>query len=309
MKQKPVLVVMAAGIGSRYGKGIKQLAAVGPSGEIIMDYSLFDAREAGFEKVVFIIRRSLEKDFREIIGRRIEKYFEVAYAFQETDDLPEGFGCPEGREKPWGTGHAILAARNLIDGPFAVINADDYYGKTAFHMIYDFLEQLPEEESAPALFSMAGFVVKNTLSENGEVTRGICIQDMVGQLKEIHETKKIARREDGRITGVFEGEEVEIDPEGLVSMNMWGFSPAMMRSLVRAFVPFLEEALAHQPLEAEYLLPMVVDELLKSGLAQVKVLPTPDSWFGITYAEDKEAVTAQFAKMSRNGLYPMPLFS
>ena len=309
MSKKPVLVVMAAGIGSRYGKGIKQLASVGPSGEIIMDYSLFDAREAGFEKVVFIIRKSLEKDFKQIIGKRAEKYFEVSYAFQEITDLPEGFACPAEREKPWGTGHAILAARDLIEGPFAVINADDYYGKTAFRVLYDFLHHLPEEERDPAQFAMAGFVVKNTLSENGEVTRGICIQDMAGNLKEIHETKGIARREDGRVSGSFEGEEVQIDPEGLVSMNMWGFTPVMMETLKTGFCSFLEDALENNPLKGEYLLPMVVDGLLKNGKAQVKVLPTPDSWFGITFAEDKEAVAAQFSRMAEEGVYPTPLFA
>ena len=308
MTKKPVLVVMAAGIGSRFGKGIKQLTAVGPSGEIIMDYSLFDAREAGFEKVVFIIRRSLEKDFREIIGQRIEKYFDVEYAFQEITDLPEGFTCPEDRAKPWGTGHAILAARDILDGPFAVINADDYYGKTAFRILYDFLAALPEKEETMAQFAMAGFIVKNTLSDNGEVTRGICIQDMAGHLAEIHETKGIARRADGRVTGTFEGEEVRIDPEGLVSMNMWGFTPAMMAELKKGFVPFLEKALKENPLKAEYLLPTIVDDMLKSGRAEVSVLPTPDTWFGITFAEDTEAVQAEFAKMAREGVYPTPLF-
>ena len=309
MSKKPVLVVMAAGIGSRFGKGIKQLAAVGPSGEIIMDYSLFDAREAGFEKVIFIIRRSLEKDFKEVIGKRIEKYFEVAYAYQEIVDLPEGFDCPAEREKPWGTGHAILAARDLIDGPFAVINADDYYGKTAFRVLYEYLAHLPEEEKTPAQFAMAGFVVKNTLSDNGEVTRGICIQDMAGNLKEIHETKGIALRADGRVTGSFEGEEVSIDPEGLVSMNMWGFTPAMMTALKADFVPFLADAMENNPLKAEFLLPMVVDGLLKSGRAQVKVLPTPDTWFGITFAEDQEAVAAHFAELATDKIYPTPLFA
>lgn len=309
MSKKPVLVVMAAGIGSRFGKGIKQLAAVGPSGEIIMDYSLFDAREAGFEKVIFIIRRSLEKDFKEVIGKRIEKYQEVEYAYQELVDLPEGFDCPAEREKPWGTGHAILAARDLIDGPFAVINADDYYGKTAFRVLYEYLAHLPEEEKTPAQFAMAGFVVKNTLSDNGEVTRGICIQDMAGNLKEIHETKGIALRADGRVTGSFEGEEVSIDPEGLVSMNMWGFTPAMVAALKADFVPFLADAMENNPLKAEFLLPMVVDGLLKSGRAQVKVLPTPDTWFGITFAEDQEAVAAHFAELAKDKIYPTPLFA
>ena len=308
MKKKPVLVVMAAGIGSRFGQGIKQLTAVGPSGEIILDYSLYDAREAGFEKVIFIIRKSLEKDFKEVIGRRVEKEIEVSYAFQEMDDLPEGFLPPPERVKPWGTGQAVLSAARMIDGPFAVINADDYYGKTAFRIIYDFLEALPEEPETPAQFAMAGFIVKNTLSDNGEVTRGVCIQDMTGKLVEIHETHQIARRENGRISGLFEGKEVDIDPEGLVSMNMWGFSPMMLQALEQGFTDFLKEEAKANPLKSEYLLPMVVDSLLKKGKAQVKVLPTPDTWFGITYLEDKDYVAAQFERMADEGLYPSPLF-
>ena len=307
MKKKPVLVVMAAGIGSRFGQGIKQLTAVGPSGEIILDYSLYDAREAGFEKVIFIIRKSLEADFREVIGRRVEKEIEVAYVFQETDDLPAGFICPAERQKPWGTGQAVLCAARQIDGPFAVINADDYYGKTAFRIIYDFLEALPEEPEDPAQFAMAGFIVKNTLSDNGEVTRGVCIQDMTGKLVEIHETHEIARREDGRVLGRFEGKEVEIDPDGLVSMNMWGFSPVMLKALEAGFTDFLKDAMKNNPLKSEYLLPMVVDDLLKAGRAEVSVLPTPDAWFGITYAEDKDTVAAEFARMVREGKYPSPL--
>ena len=307
MKKKPVLVVMAAGIGSRFGQGIKQLAGVGPSGEIIMDYSLYDASEAGFEKVVFIIRHALEEDFKAIIGRRVEKYFEVGYAFQEKEELPAPFVCPAERVKPWGTGHAILAAKDLIDGPFAVINADDYYGKTAFRLIYDFLSNLPEAVTGPQPYAMAGFIVKNTLSDNGEVTRGICVQDMTGKLAEIHETKGIARRADGSVSGTYEGKTVKIDPEGLVSMNMWGFTHSLLDELEKGFSGFLAEALQSDPLKAEYLLPMVVDELLKEGKVSVSVLPTPDTWFGITYAEDKASVTAEFRKMAEEGKYPTPL--
>ena len=309
MSKKPVLVVMAAGIGSRYGKGIKQLAGVGPSGEIILDYSLYDAREAGFEKVVFIIRHSLEDDFRAIIGNRVEKNFEVGYAFQEIEALPAPFVCPAERSKPWGTGHAILAAKDLIDGPFAVINADDYYGKTAFRVIYDFLSSLPEKKAeGPEPYAMAGFIVKNTLSDNGEVTRGICVQDESGRLAEIHETKGIARRVDGSVTGTFDGKTVQIDPDGLVSMNMWGFTEAVLKELEAGFIPFLQEAMEKDPLKAEYLLPSVVDDLLKAGRATVAVLPTPDAWFGITYAEDRASVTAEFDRMVKEGVYPTPLF-
>ncbi|MBP5154786.1 MAG: nucleotidyltransferase [Lachnospiraceae bacterium] len=308
MFKEPILVIMAAGIGSRYGAGVKQLAKVGPSGEIIMDYSLFDAREAGFKKVVFIIRRSLEKDFREIIGSRIEKLMDVSYAFQEIGNLPDGFVCPAERAKPWGTGHAILAAKDAIDAPFAVINADDYYGKTAFRLLYDFLVKVQEEpQEGPAHFAMAGFVVKNTLSDNGDVTRGICLQDAEGHLQEVHETKAISRRADGCVRGVFEEEEVEIDPEGLVSMNFWGFTEAILDELESGFPLFLTAALKKNPLKEEYLLPSIVDSMLKSGKATVDVLPTPDTWFGITYLEDRASVTAEFAAMAKSGFYPDPL--
>ena len=307
MSQKPVLVIMAAGIGSRYGAGIKQLASVGPSGEIILDYSLYDAREAGFEKVVFIIRKSLEADFKEIIGVKAEKLMEVRYAFQEIQDLPEGFDCPDGRTKPWGTAQAILSAKDVIDGPFAVINADDYYGKTAFRIIYDYLTAHPGKESGVMECAMAGFVVKNTLSDHGEVTRGICLQDG-HMLTEIHETSGIARREDGRVTGTFEGETVEIDPDGLVSMNMWGFDRRILEELEQGFVPFLKDALVRNPLKAEYLLPTAVDDALKAGKLTVEVLPTPDTWFGLTYHEDRDPVAARFAEMVKDGIYPSPLF-
>ncbi len=307
MAQKPVLVIMAAGIGSRYGAGIKQLASVGPSGEIILDYSLYDAREAGFEKVVFIIRKSLEEDFKEIIGVKAEKLMEVRYAFQEIEDLPEGFACPDGRTKPWGTAQAILCAKDVIDGPFAVINADDYYGKTAFRIIYDYLVAHPGKDEGVMECAMAGFVVKNTLSDHGEVTRGICLQDG-NMLKEVHETSGIAMREDGRVTGTFEGETVEIDPDGLVSMNMWGFDKRVLDELEAGFVPFLEQAVKTNPLKAEYLLPTAVDAALKAGKLTVEVLPTPDTWFGLTYHEDRDPVAARFAEMVEEGIYPSPLF-
>ena len=308
MKQKPVLVIMAAGIGSRYGAGIKQLAKVGPSGEIIMDYSLYDAREAGCEKVVFIIRKDLEEEFREIIGDRIAKEMEVAYAFQETDDLPEGFACPPERKKPWGTGHAILAAAKVVDGPFCVINADDYYGKKGYKLIYDYLTSQDDTAEGPERFVMAGFIVKNTLSDNGVVTRGICLQNEKGELTEIHETKNIARGEDGIVRGDYEGKTGEIDPEGLVSMNMWGFTGGLWKELKEGFPKFLTKALAEDPLKAEYLLPTIVDDMLKAGKATVAVLPDDDTWFGITYQADRQAVADDFARMVEEGVYPSPLF-
>ncbi len=319
MKKTPVLVIMAAGIGSRYGAGVKQLAKVGPSGEIIMDYSLYDAREAGFRKVIFVIRRSLEKDFREVIGDRIARVMDVEYAFQEIDALPEGFSCPAERNKPWGTGHAVLVAKKLVDGPFAVINADDYYGRTALKLVFDYLAQQEEQAEAaeaagikrpevPAQFVMAGFVLRNTLSSNGGVTRGVCMLDEKGNLSGVQETGGLAMREDGRVFGSRAGETVEVSPDSYVSMNMWGFTPALMEELDRGFRPFLQEALEKNPLKEEYLLPGVVDRMLKAGTAGVKVLPTPDTWFGITYREDKEAVTKEFTRMVEEGLYPTPLF-
>lgn len=300
MSKKPVLVVMAAGIGSRFGKGIKQLAAVGPSGEIIMDYSLFDAREAGFEKVIFIIRHALEKDFKEIIGKRVEKYFEVAYAYQEITDLPEGFVCPEDRSKPWGTGHAILAARELIDGPFAVINADDYYGKTAFHILHDWLNQ----PHSPTEYSLAGFILKNTLSEHGGVTRGICSVNADGYLTDVCETKNILKTPEGASVDGF-----PVDAESHVSMNMWGLMPEFIPLLEEGFEAFFTEAVPQNPLKAEYLLPIYIGQLLREGRVSVKVLETRDAWFGVTYKEDKPAVVASFKNLLASGVYSEDLYS
>lgn len=290
------LVIMAAGIGSRYGAGIKQLQKVGPQGEIIIDYSIHDALEAGFTKVIFIIRKDIEAEFREVIGSRIEKICPVEYVFQEKDDLPEGFSCPPGRVKPWGTGHAVLACREILDVPFAVINADDYYGKTAFQNVYQFLRG---HGQAKGQYCMAGFQIQNTLSENGVVTRGVCEMDAANGLVKIVETKDIARTQTGQICC---GDGTVLSDETLVSMNMWGLTPEFVQILKEKFVVFLQQA-GLEDLKSEYLLPTIMDELLSSGQASVKVLPTPDQWFGVTYAEDKDSVVEAFRQLIDAGVY------
>lgn len=304
--KKTVLVILAAGIGSRFGGGIKQLEPVGPNGEIIMDFSIYDALEAGFNKIVFIIRKDLDADFRRIIGERIEKVAEVAYAYQEIDDLPEGFSVPEGRKKPWGTGHALLCARDVISEPFAVINADDYYGKKGFLALHDALTR--EEESEKEQICMAGFVLGNTLSDNGGVTRGICSQDEEGRLIGIVETKNIIHTEGGSGAAAMTDDGlVPVDSESLVSMNMWGFREEFLDDLREGFPVFLKAA-EDKPLSAEYLLPTIVDDLLKSGRAEVSVLKTDDKWFGVTYKEDKDSVRKAFEKLVSDGVYESPLF-
>ncbi len=301
--KKTALVILAAGIGSRFGTGIKQLEPVGPSGELIIDYSIHDALEAGFDKVVFIIRKSIDADFRAIIGDRISKICDVAYAYQEMEDLPEGFTVPEGRKKPWGTGQAVLSAKDVIDGPFCVINADDYYGKEGFKKLYKALTE-DKEEDGEDIF-MAGFVLKNTLSDNGGVTRGICHTDEEGRLVGISETKNIIRTEEGAAAMTDDGL-VDLDPESLVSMNMWGFSEEFLADLEKGFPEFLANVPAGN-VTAEYLLPTIVDGLLKEGRASVSVLKTDDKWFGVTYQEDKAAVREEFARLVKNGVYPSPL--
>lgn len=296
------LVIMAAGIGSRFGGGIKQLESVGPNGEIIMDYSIHDALEAGFNKIVFIIRRDIEADFRAIIGDRIEavcakRGVEVAYAFQSLDAVPEGVTVPEGRTKPWGTGQAVLAARDVVDRPFVVINADDYYGKEAFVKLHAFLSEGGED------YAMAGFILKNTLSENGGVTRGVCQMDEKGFLTNVVETSNIVKTDDGAAV-----DGVSVDAESLVSMNMWGLRPEFMELLEQGFREFFQGAAKENPLKAEYLLPIYVGQLLQQGRVNVRVLQTGDKWFGVTYREDKPAVTESFRRLIEAGVYTTPLF-
>lgn len=297
---------MAAGIGSRFGKGIKQLAQVGPSGEIIMDYSIHDALEAGFNKVVFIIRKDLEEAFRQMIGKRIETITEVAYVFQEKEDLPEGFSCPEDRVKPWGTGQAVLACRKVLKEPFVVINADDYYGKEAFVKVYQYLTE--ERKGPDALhICMAGFVLGNTLSDNGAVTRGICSVDEAGRLTGIQETRNVVKTPEGAAVRLENGGLQPLDAGRLVSMNMWGLTPDFMKYLEQGFVKFLK-SLPEDERKAEYLLPEVVDDLLQQGILQVDVLKSNDNWFGVTYQEDREIVEASFRRLVDAGVYPENLY-
>ena len=299
------LLIMAAGIGSRYGGGIKQLESVDSAGHIIIDYSIHDAIEAGFNKIVFIIRRDIEADFREVIGSRVEPVcaahgVEVAYAFQALEAIPTGFAVPEGRTKPWGTGQAVLAAKELISCPFAVINADDYYGKTAFHILHDWLNQ----PHAPTEYSLAGFILKNTLSENGGVTRGICTVNADGYLTDVRETKNIMKTPEGASV-----EGTPIDAESHVSMNMWGLMPEFISLLEEGFEAFFTEAVPANPLKAEYLLPIYIGQLLREDRITVKVLETRDAWFGVTFKEDKPAVVASFKALLSSGVYNEDLYS
>ncbi|MBE6604298.1 MAG: nucleotidyltransferase [Ruminococcaceae bacterium] len=299
---KTSLVIMAAGIGSRFGKGIKQLEPVGPGGEIIMDYSIHDALEAGFDRVVFIIRKDLEADFREVIGNRIEKICPVAYAFQEKEDLPAGYTCPPDRKKPWGTGQAVLACKDIVNEPFLVINADDYYGKEGFRLAHDFLV---ENADKTGNFCMPGFILKNTLSENGAVTRGVCTVKN-GYLAGVVETSGLVH--DGEGAAVEEdGKRTPIAPQSIVSMNMWALTPDFFDELERGFAQFLA-ALKPEDLKAEYLLPRVIDRMIADGKATVKVLTTNDRWFGVTYQEDKWAVIDSFKALHEAGVYTEPLY-
>ena len=295
------LVIMAAGICSRFGGGIKQLTPVGPGGEIIIDYSIHDALEAGFDKIVFIIRKDLEKDFKEIIGNRIEKICKVEYVFQELDMLPEGFEKPADRTKPWGTGQAVLCCRDVVKEPFAVINADDYYGKEAFAKVYQYLSSHGDTKGE---YCMAGFILDNTLSDNGTVTRGVCSVDDRENLVRIDETKGIMRNEDG----IIRDEAGNSIPDGThVSMNMWGLTPEFIDILDQGFRSFLE-GLDQDDLKSEYLLPTIIGDLLEKKAASVKVLETADKWFGVTYQEDKQTVIDAFHELVDKGVYRSPLY-
>ena len=303
--KKTALVIMAAGIGSRFGKGIKQLAPVGPNGEIIMEYSIYDALEAGFNKVVFIIRKDLEEEFRSVIGNKIEQITEVEYAFQSLEDLPDGFEKPADRTKPWGTGQAVLAAKNVLSEPFMVINADDYYGKEAYVKVHDYLVQEQPEDGLLHI-CMAGFRLGNTLSDNGSVTRGVCHIEN-GALTGVTETHDIYKTENGAESRNADGTAEELDVNSLVSMNMWGLTPAFMDVLEKGFVEFLQN-LDAADIKKEYLLPEMIDRLIKEGKAKVDVLDTKDTWFGVTYQEDKEVVIAAFDRLAKEGVYPETLY-
>ena len=304
--KKPVLVVMAAGIGSRYG-GLKQIDPVDKQGHIIMDFSIYDAVKAGFEKVVFIIKRENEADFKAAIGDRMSKVIEVEYVFQDLHNLPEGYEVPEGRVKPWGTGHAILSCLGTVDAPFAVINADDYYGSHAFQMIYDYLTSHEDDEKYR--YTMVGYVLENTLTENGHVARGVCVTDENGYLQEINERTHIEKRGDETAYTEDDGATWTVIPEGsIVSMNMWGFSQSILKELKDRFAKFLDENLEGNPMKCEYFLPFVVDELLGEDKATVQVLKSLDKWYGVTYKEDKPVVVAAIQALKDSGLYPEKLW-
>ena len=297
---KTTLLIMAAGIGSRFGSGIKQLESVDNKGHIIMDYSVHDAIEAGFNHVVFIIRKDIEKEFKEVIGDRIEKvcqknHVNVEYVFQDINDIPGEL--PEGRTKPWGTGQAVLAAKKVIDSPFIVINADDYYGKEGFKAVHEYLINGGKS-------CMAGFVLKNTLSDNGGVTRGICKMDAQNNLTEVVETKNIIKTSDGA-----EADGIKIDTESLVSMNMWGLTPAFLETLEEGFKVFFKEEVPEDPMKAEYLIPIFIGQQLDQGKMSVKVLKSNDTWYGMTYKEDVAAVKESFSEMLKDGLYREDLYS
>ena len=298
---KPTLVIMAAGMGSRYG-GLKQIDPVDEQGHIIMDFSIYDAAKAGFEKVVFIIKKENEQDFREKIGDRISEKMEVAYVYQELTNLPEGIQVPEGRVKPWGTGHAVLCAANEIEGPFAVINADDYYGAHAFTVIYRYLTSHEDDELYR--YAMVGYQLENTLTENGHVARGVCEMDEEGYLTGITERTRIEKKEDGAAYTEDDGQTwIHLPKNSVVSMNMWGFSASFLIELRRRFPRFLEKTLVENPLKGEYFLPSVVSELLAEKASTVQVLKTMDKWYGVTYKEDKPAVMEAIRQMKESGMY------
>ena len=300
MNKKPVLVVMAAGMGSRYG-GLKQIDPVGSCGEAILDFSLFDAHEAGFETAVIIIKSAIEKDFMEMVGKRLEKCpMEIRYAFQEMEKIPAGFTVPEGRVKPFGTSHAILCAKDEIDGaPFAVINADDYYGKDAFRVIYNYLCQTQDGQ-----FCMVGYLLGNTVTEHGSVARGVCTVGADGNLTDIVERLRIEKYEGG-IRFTEDGETWEdLTADTIVSMNMWGLTPCFLQYLEENFPDFFANQVPANPMKAEYLLPRSVDAMLKEGKASVKVLKSADKWYGVTYAEDKPVVVAALSALTQQGKYP-----
>lgn len=304
--KKPVLVIMAAGMGSRYG-GLKQIDPVDREGHIIMDFSIFDAKRAGFEKVVFIIKRENEKDFKEAVGYRMEQVMDVAYVFQDIDKIPKGFQVPEGRVKPWGTAHAVLCAMDEVDGPFAVINADDYYGRHAFQVIYDYLTTHEDDEKYR--YTMVGYRLKNTVTDNGHVSRGVCELDPEKHLVAINERTRIEKRDGGIAYSEDDGETwISLDPDTLVSMNMWGFTQSMMEEIRRGFPGFLEKGLSENPMKCEYYLPSVVSGLLAEDRASVTVLESEDKWYGVTYKEDKPVVVEAIQSLKDAGIYPQDLW-
>ena len=298
---KPVLVIMAAGMGSRYG-GLKQLDPVGNHGQLIIDYSIFDARRAGFETVVFVIKPEIETDFKAAIGDRVSKVMDVKYAYQLKEDLPEGYSVPAGRTKPWGTAHAALAARNIVDGPFAVINADDYYGPEAYQEIYNYLST--HQDGDMYEYVMVGYLLKNTVTENGTVARGVCEETADHFLTQVTERTKIEKGEPPRYTEDDGATWTDLSADTIVSMNMWGFTRSFLDEALARFPAFLDKTLAENPEKGEYFLPTVVSQLIDEGKARVKVLRSEDKWYGVTYREDKPTVVAAISEKTAAGLYP-----
>ena len=301
MYNKPVLVIMAAGMGSRYG-GLKQLDPVGSHGQLIIDYSIYDAKRAGFETVVFVIKPEIEADFKEAIGDRVSKVMDVKYAYQLKEDLPEGYSVPAGRTKPWGTAHAALAARNIVDGPFAVINADDYYGPEAYQEIYNYLSTHADGDMYE--YVMVGYLLKNTVTENGTVARGVCEETADHFLTQVTERTKIEKGEPPRYTEDDGDTWTDLSADTIVSMNMWGFTRSFLDEALARFPAFLDKTLAENPEKGEYFLPTVVSQLIDEGKARVKVLRSEDKWYGVTYREDKPTVVAAITEKTAAGLYP-----
>ena len=303
---KPTLVVMAAGMGSRYG-GLKQIDPIDAQGNVIIDFSIYDAVKAGFSKVVFVIKHAIEKEFKEVIGDRISKYIDVEYVYQELDKLPEGYSIPEGRTKPWGTAHAILCCKDVIDGPFAVINSDDYYGPTAYKLVYDHL--VKEDKADKYGIALIGYILRNTLTDNGYVSRGICdvVNDKLVDIKErthieVDGNDAKYTEDDGKTFTALSGDAV-------ASMNMWGFSNEFLKELEARFPAFLDKALKENPLKGEFFLPITVGDMLEEGKASVDVYTAPDKWYGVTYAEDKPKVAAGIQSLKDKGVYPEKLWN
>ena len=299
--EKPTLVILAAGMGSRYG-GLKQIDTVGNNGESIIDFSIYDAKEAGFEKVVLIIRKEHEEAFRKCLTDKVSKHMEVEFAYQDMYDIPEGIKVPEGREKPWGTTHALLACRNIVKGPFAICNADDFYGKDAYRVIYNYLKNEISDDN----YGMVGYLCNNTLTDNGTVTRGVC-ENTDGYLSKIVEVQKIARK-DGKPVYEDNGEWKELDPNTLVSMNFWGFTLKIFEECEVLFKDFIGEAVKENPMKCEHVIPTAFGTLVKENKCKVKMLSSKDEWFGVTYKEDKPSVVAKIQKMKDDGIYPFDLW-
>lgn len=304
-RKEPVLVIMAAGMGSRYG-GLKQIDPIDEQGHIIIDFSIYDAIKAGFKKLVFIIKHEIEKDFKEVIGNRMSKYIEVSYVYQDLNNIPKGFSVPEGRVKPWGTAHAILSCIGTVDAPFAVINADDCYGQDAYKVLYDFLKEEPKSDTD---YAMVGYILENTLTDNGHVARGVCTV-LNDNLKSIDERIRIEKRPDHAEYTEDDGKTWVTIPKGsTVSMNMWGFQPGILNVINDGFADFLSKNIEKNPLKCEYLLPSVVGELLQEGKASVKVLHSCDRWYGVTYKEDKQTVVDAMKALKAKGNYPQNLWN